>query len=349
MFTSIQDSILSLVHGKKKTSQGGWLSFNAVCCTHNGENADTRMRGGIKTNGDGGVSYHCFNCGWKASYQPGRTLSYKFRRLLKWMGASETEVSRLVLDALRIQEIGGTFTPAEKEERVEVNFLPRSLPELAQDFLSLATYHEMNNWRDVPQEYYDAVSYIAQRKIDMTEYEFYWTPTEEHRLLKRVVVPFYWQGKIVGYTARAMSNVTKPKYHSNHPSGFVFNLDKQRFDSKFVIVSEGPFDAMSVDGVAVLTNEISKQQADIIESLDREIIYVPDFDRKLNDKGKEVWAGYQAVEQAISYGWTVSFPVWRETCKDINEAVVKYGKLFVIKAILDGRETSPVKIKLLSK
>jgi hypothetical protein len=41
--------------------------------------------------------------------------------------------------------------------------------------------------------------------------------------------------------------------------------------------------------------------------------------------------------------------VWQETCKDINEAVVKYGKLFVVKAILDARETSKLKIELKKK
>jgi len=41
--------------------------------------------------------------------------------------------------------------------------------------------------------------------------------------------------------------------------------------------------------------------------------------------------------------------VWQETCKDINEAVVKYGRLFVIKSILDAKESSRLKIELLRK
>jgi hypothetical protein len=38
-----------------------------------------------------------------------------------------------------------------------------------------------------------------------------------------------------------------------------------------------------------------------------------------------------------------------ETCKDINEAVLKYGKLFVVKAILEARESSKLKIELKKK
>jgi DNA primase len=96
---------------------------------------------------------------------------------------------------------------------------------------------------------------------------------------------------------------------------------------------------MSIDGVAVSGAEISEQQAEVIDRLQREVIYVPDSDR----------AGRKTVERAIELGWTVSFPVWLETCKDINDAVIKYGKLFVLKAILDARETSKLKIELKKK
>ena len=141
----------------------------------------------------------------------------------------------------------------------------------------------------------------------------------------------------------------KPKYHSNHPAHYVFNTDVQTLEKKFVIVCEGPFDAMSVDGVAVLSNNISEVQADIIDSLARQVIVVPDFDVKPNKQGRLVWSGKQLVDAALEYGWAVSFPVWRETCKDINEALVMYGKLFVLKSILDGVETSRLKIELMKK
>ena len=148
-----------------------------------------------------------------------------------------------------------------------------------------------------------------------------------------------WQGKTIGYTARAIEDNVKPKYHSHYEPNFVFNINNQEKDWKFVIVSEGPFDAMSVDGVAVLNNEVNETQADIIESLGREVIVVADRDR----------AGSKMLNSAMEYGWSASFPVWQETCKDINEAVVKYGKLFVLKAILDGKETSKLKIELMRK
>jgi DNA primase len=96
---------------------------------------------------------------------------------------------------------------------------------------------------------------------------------------------------------------------------------------------------MSIDGVAVLNNECNETQADIIESLGKEVIVVADKDR----------AGAKMIANALEYGWSVSFPVWLETCKDINEAVVKYGKLFVLKTILDSKQSSKLKIELMRK
>ena len=346
MFNAVQDYTLSILPSKRRRSQAGWLSFNAVCCHHNGDSADTRGRGGCITNPDGGVSYHCFNCQFKTSYQPGRPLSFKFRKLLNWLGADPTEVKRLVIEAIRIKELIRPEDIRAPEE--EIVFEARALPQEAQSFLALAEFYKLAEYQSTPKLFTDAVHYALDRKIDTIKYDLYWTPEVEHKLNHRVIVPFVYKGKTVGYTARATVDGIKPKYHSNHPANFVFNMDRQLPTSKFVLVVEGPFDAMSIDGVSVQTNEISEQQAEIIEGLGREVIYVPDFDQHLNKQGRPVWPGLAAVEQAIEYGWSVSFPVWRETCKDVNAAVIKYGKLFVMKAILEGKESNSLKIKLIA-
>jgi hypothetical protein len=51
----------------------------------------------------------------------------------------------------------------------------------------------------------------------------------------------------------------------------------------------------------------------------------------------------------MDYGWSVSFPEWLETCKDVNDAVCRYGTLFVLKTILKSRESGKLKIELKSK
>jgi hypothetical protein len=326
MLNIISDFIKSILPVKKKTTPSGWTSFNAPCCPHNGESADTRGRGGLTANPDGSVSFHCFNCNFKASYQPGRHLTFKFRKLLKWLGADDTDIKRLVIEAIRVRELVAPEEVKAEAEEEKIDFKARDLPDDAENLVALDYVHP-------------ALEYCVARKIDIAKYQFYATRQAQYNLHKRIIIPFIWQGRTIGYTARAIEENVKPKYHSNYEPNFVFNINNQQADSKFVIVCEGPFDAMSIDGVAVLNNECNETQADIIESLGKEVIVVADRDR----------AGAKMINNAIEYGWSVSYPVWLETCKDINEAVVKYGKLFVLKTILDAKHSSKLKIELMKK
>jgi hypothetical protein len=346
---NIQQSVLNLLPARRKKASD-WISFNAVCCTHRGETADTRNRGGVRPNSDGSVSYHCFNCGFKTGFYPGRPLSFRFRRLLSWLGADENTVQRLSMEAMRLRELVPVAEHTAHEPEVEISFKPRPLPDPALSF------EEWKSWMmlqeedaPVPQQLIDAVEYVAGRGIDPLEYSFYVTDDTAYNLHRRVIIPFYWKHKLIGYTARGLDDSIKPKFHSSYEPNYVFNIDRQLPTAKFAVVVEGPFDAMAVNGVAVLSNEISETQADIIDSLGREIIVVPDFDHKPNKQGKMIWAGQALMERAIEYGWSVSFPVWREQYKDVSEAVQHLGRLFVLKSILEARESNPVKIRLRAK
>jgi len=337
----IQDFVKSILPARRKTSPSGWISFSGVCCVHNGETPDTRGRAGITANANGSIGYSCFNCGYKTGYQPGRHLTLKFRKLLRWLGADESEIRRLVIEAVRVRDI---VAPEEIKISADevIDFPERSLPEGVVSFEQLRTFLALTDADYViPQSLMiqNKVEYVQGRWIDTKKYDFYITDATEHSLHQRVVIPCRWQEKLVGWTARSMVEGVKHKYYSDIPAGYVFNVNQQRPDSKFVIVCEGPFDAMSVDGVAVLGSECSEPQAEIIDGLAREVIVVADRDR----------AGAKLINDAIEYGWSVSFPVWQETCKDINEAVVKYGRLFVIKSILDSKETGKLKIELMKK
>ena len=339
MINQIAETTLSLwkTGRKTKSSQSGWVSGNAPCCVHNGESQDTRNRGGFIVS-NGSISYSCFNCGFKASYQPGRHLTYKFRKLLSWLGADDLTIRKLVIDAVRLKDL---VAPEDlvKEPEQEISFEARTLPESARNVVDLASFYATGDYTNVPPELLAAIEYVHRRDIDVNRYRFYWTPEESYNLHRRIIIPYYYRNQVIGYTARAIVDGIKPKYWSSHPADFVFNLDTQRVTWQFVIVCEGPFDAMSIDGVSVSGAEISDQQAELIDRLQREVVVVPDRDP----------AGRRLVDRAIELGWTVSFPVWAETCKDINEAVVKYGKLFVLKAIIDARETNRLKIELKKK
>jgi hypothetical protein len=96
----------------------------------------------------------------------------------------------------------------------------------------------------------------------------------------------------------------------------VFNIDRQDYNRKFVIVTEGQFDAIAIDGVGIMTNEPNESQVARLNALDREVIVVPDKDRP----------GAKMLKAAIDNGWSASLPPWDDDVKDVADAVKKYGE-----------------------
>jgi DNA primase len=153
-----------------------------------------------------------------------------------------------------------------------------------------------------------------------------------------VVIPFTYDNKIVGYTCRFLDD-RQPKFISDSQPGYVFGTDLQPADWQHVIVTEGIFDALSIGGVAVMHNTISDAQVRLIRSLDKSITVVPDQDK----------AGVELIDRAVELGWAVSIPNWPEGCKDVNDAVIKLGRLGALLTIMQSRETSRIKIELRKK
>jgi uncharacterized small protein (DUF1192 family) len=244
----------------------------------------------------------------------------------------------LGIEALRIKDLVNPDTIVD-EPREEIVFKKRGLPEQAQTFQALSNFYTLNDDRDVPAEFHSAVIYASERGLDLSQQDFYWTPETAYNLNRRIIIPFTWRNEIIGYTARGITDGVRPKYHSNYEPDYVYGIDQQRSDSKFVIVAEGPFDALAIGGVAVLSNRISLTQAEIIDDLDREVIVIPDADR----------AGAALIDAAIEYGWSVSYPVWQRDYKDVSEAVAELGQLFVLKSILAARVRGRLKIELHKK
>ena len=321
----VKETLLQFAPIKRKQTPSGWISFNAPCCHHNGTSADTRGRGGLIGNTDGGISYHCFNCGYKASWQPGRNLSYKMKNLMKWFNAPDDVITKLALDVMKLNE-GETD-----------NFYTVQLPtfvdvELPQDAKPIK---DIEN--DIPTHLLDVLKYMKERNLYLDDYNFYWSPNLGYR--DRLIIPFYHNKKIVGFTARTFLPNKRPKYLSNQQPGYVFNFDEQRPEKIFVIVCEGPIDAIHVEGVAVLGSEIKDQQVAMINSLNKQLIVVPDKDK----------AGSKMIETALEQGWSVSMPDWGKDINDIGDCVKQHGKLYTLYSIVNNSESSKLKIQLREK
>jgi hypothetical protein len=322
----IADTLLQYIPGKRKTTPSGWISFNAVCCS------DDRGRGGFIVNGGDAVSYHCFNCGFKCSWQPGRHISQKMNKFMRDLNIPDDAIAQLRLEALRLDD-----NNTAEIRSIIPKFDVRALPIDARSFDSWKTFLSLTeDDYVVPKALTDVVNYVDKRKIDPFAYPFY--HTNKVGFNNRIIIPFLYKGDIVGWTARAI-NDAKPKYLSEQQPGYVFNLDNQQDDREFVIVSEGPFDALSIDGCALLGAEIKDSQNWLLKQLGKEIVLVPDRDHE----------GPRTVEQAIEYGWSVSMPDWPEGIKDINDAVIKLGKLATLWLIVQTKESNGLKIRLRAK
>lgn len=314
--------ILSVIPGKHKQTSSGWVSFNAVCCQHNGERADKRKRGGIKPDGEN-WSYHCFNCGYKASFKLGRTLSFKTRKLLAWMGVDQNTISTLNLESLRHKDISQLAEDRTPTKLTKVTFDTLELPE------------ELRLIEESDQPY---VEYLESRAVDPGDYPYMISPDQKGRQAERIVIPYTYDGVIVGWSARYLDD-RQPKFINEQQQGYVFGTDLQQDHWTQAIVVEGIFDALSLNCLAVLHNDINAKQAQLITSLRKEITVVPDQDE----------AGLKLVDRAVELGWAVSMPEWHEGVKDVNDAVKRYGRLGTLITIMNNRETSKIKIELMRK
>lgn len=319
----VSDLLTAYLPSKRKTTPSGWTSFNAPCCHNNGNTTDTRGRGGLISEGDV-ISYHCFNCGYKASWQPGRSLSYKFKKLLEWCNTPDSEISKLALDVMRINE--GVEVAERKIELPTFETVP-----LPPDAVKIADIKDFNKFSIAILEY------MAVRNLNLDDTDYYWSPSLGYR--DRLIVPFYYEKRIVGWTARTITEDKKPKYLTETQPGFVYGLDEQGYNKVFVIVCEGQVDAIHVDGCALGGSEINDQQAMLLNRLAKDVIVVPDRDS----------AGSKLVEQAIELGWSVSLPLWDSDINDIGDAVSKYGRLYTLYSIANAAESSPLKIRLRAK
>lgn len=317
----VQETLNQFLPSKRKSTPSGWISFDAPCCHHRGESKDQRQRGGILINPDGGFQYHCFNCNFKAGWTFGNLLTKNTKQLFIWLGMNESDLAQLNLFVLKNKQ----DLPLQEKIR-NFTLIEKSLPESSKNILEC----------DHSDDLESILKYIEYRGMNIDWYPWHWS---SHKGFKdRLLIPFYHEEKLVGWTARKITN-GKPKYLTDTQPGYVFNLDKQIYNRKYTILVEGPLDAIAIDGIAVLHNEPNETQCSRINALNKEIIVVPDRDR----------AGAKILNSALEYDWSVSMPPWESDIKDVADAVKRYGRIYTLFTIIHYRETNKIKIQLMKK
>lgn len=339
---SIKDAILTNI-GPLKQAPKGWNKRNCMLCHTQGHGKDTRHRFGIQFNPNS-IAMNCFNCGFSAGYTEGKELSKAFKFFLKQINIDDQFIKYVEFEIFKqLNRVSivrdGESTAEEREQKFKLLFQKWKPMDLPIDSMPITKWLEYN--LDDP-DFRSVVDYTLKRKIYDLD-QFYWTPIKDFRLNKRLIIPYYYKNKIVGFTSRLSYDVDDksiPKYYQQCPTDFVYNLDHyQDWSRKYVLVNEGVLDAWSVDGISIL-GEIGQTKIDIINRLQKQVIVCPDRDKK----GKDL------VEVAIENNWAVAFPKWSHGIKDAAKASEIYGRLLtthsIISTAISGKDKIHVRWKL---
>lgn len=320
------ESVIQLAHGllldhvplRAIRTASGWITFNCVWCQ------DRRKRAGIIETG-ARISYHCFNCGFKAGWTPGSGLSQRYRDLAQRLGAGTEEINKVILALLKHGAELERIDPSTQVHHY-VGFPSVELPADTQLISDLPEDHELKK-------------YARDRGVlELTPLLHFPSDLAQQR---RIIVPFMFNNEIVGWTGRhvAPGHKSVPKYLGHTPRGYVYNIDRFLGQRQVVVLVEGVLDAVLLDCAAVMSNGISTEQATLVERLGKRVVVMPDRDA----------AGQQLIQDAVKYGWEVSFPPWPRGCKDAADACRLYGRMLTLSSILTHAVSNPVKIKVQAK
>lgn len=317
MTENLEQIIRAHVSFRHRANSQRWHPVLCKVCNDHGRKGP---RAGFAFN-DTGVGYQCFNCGKKASfsYIDHNPISQNMIDVLTAFNISEIDWQRAIANKL-------TNKPAtsSSSQSPVVKIEPQQL--------SIPSYfYKLDKRNDDPWTEL-AIYYLEDRKIDINNYQFYLVNKTDHpdskRWYGRLIIPFYKDNKLIYWQGRDLTNKQQRKYlNVNTDRNCVLSDFSQLFEktSNPLFVTEGWFDAFPINGVAIFGNQLSKQQILWLNKSNRQKVIIPD---KFGD-------GDVLARQALSLGWSVSTPDIG-SCKDINEAIIKYGKLYTLKTITEN-------------
>jgi hypothetical protein len=271
---------------------------------------------------DGQTAFHCFNCEIATTYNPEThyDMPNKMVGVLGDFNIPEDEWKEVLFGGLVARDSG--LTGATKKQSVLIE--PDEI-ELPAHFYYLKDAKKDDKWALIANDYL-----THSRCVDPDSYPFMLAKTTTPKANKwkgRIIIPIYKGNKLIYYTGRALAPRQK-KYETPaiSKSRILYGFDQlfRNTDAPLYVV-EGWFDACVIDGVAVLGNILSAEHIAWLNKSRRPKVYIPD---KSGD-GKKV------ALHALQLGWSISTPDIAE-CKDINQAVHKYGKLYVTKSIVEN-------------
>lgn len=327
-YHSIEPLVRQYVPFQKQTLKG-WNTCKCNFCK------DYKVRAGFKFDMDI-TSYHCFNCGMSTLYDPTyKQIPPKMKTVLDSYGVPEYEYNQVVFNNYKLY---GLSSHSSEKRVID--------PDTTPVYIDFPTYftpliESDDEWS------IKAIEYLKTRHIQFDQYPFHIMVHEkqdseiENKWRGRLIIPYYRNHKVVWYQGRDLKENSKLRYLNGESSSecILSNYDSLYIRSTSPLyITEGFFDSVLINGVAIFGNTFKRGQIKLLNSSAREKVYIPD-----NTKD-----GQQAALQAIENNWKVSLPVIGSS-KDINSAISRYGKLYVMKTLYDNiceGQNAVLKIKM---
>lgn len=322
---------------------GSWVRHNCPACVFRGQSRpDTRTRGNHMFTAEGSVVYNCYNCHLKTVWSPGKYMSKDFTSLLSSFGASDKELDQLKFYIKEMVESGNYELEESAANKLFQRITARELPPGTKSFL------EWVNEPNVPDQFISVLNAVNERNPYLLDLELYWSPAKENRMYDRFIIPYYLNGKIIGYTARHKEKDSNYRYVNQVSTSLLYNFDLLNDERiKIILAAEGPIDAALMGGVSANHYTFSAAQLEVLHAAKdkgKKIVVVPDRDKD----------GLVTIEQAIDNGFSVAFPNYGAVrdekgirhIKDFDEACAKYGRLFCLQLLHSSIVDEPFDIRV---
>lgn len=283
--------------------------FHAIHCPIC--NKTDRKTGGFKFEDDK-IVYHCFrgSCDASTVYELGSPIFRKFKRLMEVLGVTIPVELRMVKSSFQ-----------KKLETLDENLYKKHY---YKDIEPLEGFVPFNKGTDHYQEYWK--EYFTKRRTDFDDVLI--GNYGKYKGCCAIEMKFY--DKTIGYQIITQRGDYIKQFGGNTNLVYI----PEQTISELVILVEGSFDAKCFPNtVAIMQSKITPEQAYHLRGKD--VIMLPDMDN-----------GNHFIEQFKDYGWKISIPDWGD-CKDLNEAVIKYGLVVVAEMIMEGICTDKKKAQLL--
>ena len=300
--TTIQSLIEERIHFRPIST--GWLTGKCQLCN------DYKERAGFKFE-DGKVIYNCWNCSTASVYEEtSGKMSKTFRRILRAYGFDDDEINAVIYTPFfnKKETESKTITLAKltavNTHTPTIELPPKTFPLGHSKFIE---YQQK------------LVNYLVTRRVDLSKYEFFFSL--EERFKDRIIIPFYRNGKLTYWQARSIDPNEKKRYDNAPVSrdAVIFNHDQLHSYSRLpLFVTEGVFDAMMVDGIAILGSKLNAAKAELLAKTKRRLVFVIDKDRN----------GRSLAEDVLERGYDIAFAP--DGADDLNKSVQRFGLTWTI-------------------